>query len=431
MLHVIYYAGHGVTNKYRETFGVIPYIEKIKLDTGEIIEQKRVEYFNFTNFANEMAKFSKCATIIILDCCREFKQELNSELQKGILVQHQKNLGICYLIEAVSEGQYAGAIPTGEFIENFYQDYICYMETFSHDCCISDQYQSRQVNLHVVYKLEDKNQYICQPCYMKNSNTVQTSVEKNYYQDLAYIDLPINTDYPAIARFDSYIFISGGHRRIQSYNNQFDWTDNLYRVDLASYQPYPELLHQFKKFLITPTLLCNKLLSQIDKSVRGLQFFYLGYCQVEKLSRIYYYSQPNLSQERMENEKISSQNQEKDLNTYSINNQLKELNYTYSYPAMFIFQGYYLILYGGINIITLETTNRLLMINIEDFRNPKVTEIAQDNTVEEKYCNQDYFFGNQILENKANNFKLRGQHGIYKASLLAPNKISVVKVFSF
>ncbi|CDW76805.1 UNKNOWN [Stylonychia lemnae] len=704
-LYVIYYAGHGVTSLYKETFGAIPYFEeKTNTETGEKIEQKEVKYFNFTDFATKMSGYNNTVTVIILDCCREYKKELNDVLIKGENYPNSM-AGVSYLIHAVPERQKAAADETGglfttqllnlikqygeigihsqivfeqinnnvqtissqsnekigyynifgprkenilddlsykdydddnqsifdgssssrlsnlslndsrtsfdtinrndtwdsfsqssmtdrsqiqdqqstgqvvltrkfqrkkkavvvhgpinleispqplELIQNFNKYYTCYMEIFDDKPCISDQYNMRYVKIQDVYKIQDSLKYICKPCYLRYLENIKISViigelsmisnfqenfitsklikskasepslfllknksfllderddggelrttyiiEKflpkyseevfqqllqkshslqfiwlteriflvftnltelnilklgareyldQYYKEdhlkernrLLIVQVPTlikysqvisdfylkqSTDYPALARYDRQIFIAGGH-------NNLMWMQYLISYDLASEQQ--NLLHQFEDILQTPTLLCNKL-QGVDGNQSGLQFFYLG--QDQKFTKMNYYFMPDSNSENKNKDQSQNEVQVICLNTESINKQLQELNFTYSYPAMFIFQGCYLVLFGGIDIDSLETTNRLLVIDIEDFANPKITEIDQENSDKEGQNYKDYFFGNQILSDQFQTFSLRGDHGIYKVSFKKlPREditISIVKVITF
>ncbi|CDW90184.1 UNKNOWN [Stylonychia lemnae] len=243
-------------------------------------------------------------------------------------------------------------------------------------------------------------------------------------QILSETYLKYSTDYSAIARYNNYIFIAGGH-------NNLTWLQYLFSYDLVSEKLV--LLKNFEKSLITPTLLCNKFGSHFLKQTRGLQFFYLG--QANKFTQMNYYFMPDQSSKNKLKVDFESIVEDIYLNTDSINQQLKQLNFTYSYPAMFLYQGCYLVLFGGINVFTLETTNRLLVIDIQNFDKPKVFELNQEIQKKQGQSYSDYFFGNQVLTNKVQTFRMRGEHGIYKANCKhLRNKemlISVEKIFNF
>ncbi|CDW73347.1 UNKNOWN [Stylonychia lemnae] len=270
----------------------------------------------------------------------------------------------------------------------------------------------------------DKYQY---QNYEKEYNKImiaQVSIKDSQAQILSECYFKYSTDYSAIARYDRQIYIAGGHSNL-------NWLQYLFSYDLVSEKLV--LLNEFENSLITPTLLCNKLESQPDKQIGGLQFFYLG--QSDKLSKMNFYFMQDPSSEINQLYDFENNFENICLNTDSINQQLEDLNFTYSYPAIFTIQGSYLVLFGGIDIFTLETTNRLLVLDIKDFNNPKVSEINQEISEEQGKSNKDYFFGNQVFSDQFQTIHMRGEHGIYKASYdqLSNEEIliSVKKIFNF
>ncbi|CDW83437.1 UNKNOWN [Stylonychia lemnae] len=164
----------------------------------------------------------------------------------------------------------------------------------------------------------------------------------------------------------------------------------------------------------------------------GIQFFYLG--QADQFTKINYHFEPNQSSYHDNNINKQGKAQHEYLGTDSINRQLEDLNFTYSYPAMFIYKQYHLVLFGGINVFTGKTTNEMLLIDIQDFKNPIVKKIKPEFNDGQKYNYKDYFFGNQISKSQ-DSFSMKGEHGIYEAKIkllpITKQTVQVKKIFNF
>ncbi|CDW91869.1 UNKNOWN [Stylonychia lemnae] len=532
VLNIIYYAGHGVINQRRETFGVIPYHYKIHKKAGNKDARKGVRYFNFSDLHNEMAKYVNSVTVIILDCCRKQLKELYPKLKIGRSVPNSLP-GISYLIQAVYEDQSARAGPKGGIFtqqllkliqekrkQGVYSQKIfnsldnrvlttskistekfgyynifgprvkgasiikqnddfkskdssntsikssddsitqidqrslswtlstCLKHFFHNNKSISQMLNLKpNPNIDKLIQIPDcfgsfvtlkqfesnSSEFTLflfrnEPYFSENQNNKQENQKpkfnqiiiaqiKNPAEELNILlksNLKFNTDYPAIARIDHQIFIAGGYFKGL-------WMQSLHSFGLDSTYKKPIFLTQFENSLKTPTMLCNKVQSsEINKG--GLQFFYLG--QADKFTKMNYYFESYPYSDEISQDNILEQNKYAYLNTDSINRQLEDFNYNYSYPAMFIYNQEYLVLFGGIDVFTRKITNRLLLIDIKDLKNPTVQKISQ--VYSDGQNHKDYFQSNQVSQFN-NTFSMRGEHGIYDAKIkgLSYNTITI------